>query len=113
MRRLGIGLLKKSGEKRGYCRELSKEGNFKDDNKRTWTGKVFATITNPVKKEYTGSAPKCTNCPFHHYPETPCRVCTNCNRLGNFAKDCRAGPKIVTPLNAKKLMGNYGVIGET
>ncbi|GKD39561.1 reverse transcriptase domain-containing protein [Tanacetum coccineum] len=28
-------------------------------------------------------------------------MCTNCNRLGHSAKDCRAGPKMVTPLNAK------------
>ncbi|GKE40724.1 hypothetical protein Tco_1464129 [Tanacetum coccineum] len=30
--------------------ETSKEGNVKSDNKRARTGKVFATITNPVKK---------------------------------------------------------------
>ncbi|GJR78239.1 hypothetical protein Tco_0149024 [Tanacetum coccineum] len=45
------GSLKKSYVKRGYGGELSKEGNFKGDNKRKRTGKVFATITNPVKKE--------------------------------------------------------------
>ncbi|GKD44883.1 hypothetical protein Tco_1269528 [Tanacetum coccineum] len=45
------GSLKKSSVKRGYGRELSKEGNFKGDNKRKRAGKVFATITNPVKKE--------------------------------------------------------------
>ncbi|GJX92091.1 reverse transcriptase domain-containing protein [Tanacetum coccineum] len=106
------GSLKKSGEKRGDGGELSKEGNFKNDNKRTRTGKVFATITNPVKKEYTSSAPKCINCPSHHYPETPCCVCTNCNRLGHFAKDCRAGPKMVTPLNAKNPTAAHGVCYE-
>ncbi|GJZ67728.1 putative reverse transcriptase domain-containing protein [Tanacetum coccineum] len=78
-----------------------KEGNAKGDNKRARTGKVFVTIPNPVKKEYTGSAPKCTNCTFHHYPETPCRMCSNCNRLGHFAKDCRVRPRMVTPLNAR------------
>ncbi|GJY12917.1 putative reverse transcriptase domain-containing protein [Tanacetum coccineum] len=97
------GSLKKSGGKRGDDGEPSKEGNVRGDNKRIRTGKVFAIITNPVKKEYTGSAPKCTNCPFHHYPEMPCHMCTNCNYLGHFAKDCRVRPKIVTPLNAKNL----------
>ncbi|GJX37149.1 reverse transcriptase domain-containing protein [Tanacetum coccineum] len=29
------------------------------------------------------------------------RTCTNYNRLGHFTKDCRAGPKVVNPLNAK------------
>ncbi|GJY87014.1 reverse transcriptase domain-containing protein [Tanacetum coccineum] len=67
------GSLKKSGGKRGDGRDPSKEGNVKGDNKRTRTRKVFATITNPVKKEYTG----------------------------HFAKDCRARPKMVTPLNAR------------
>ncbi|GJS19708.1 putative reverse transcriptase domain-containing protein [Tanacetum coccineum] len=95
------GSLKKSGEKRGDGGEPSKEGNFKGDNKRTRAGKVFATITNPVKKEYTGLAPKCTNCPFYHFPDMPCRMYTNCNRLGHFAKDCRAGPKMVTQPNAR------------
>nr|GEX16048.1 uncharacterized mitochondrial protein AtMg00810-like [Tanacetum cinerariifolium] len=71
---------------KGGCRSLkgnrgesSKEGNVKGDNKRVRIGKLFSTITNPVKKEYTGSAPKCTNCKFHHIPESPCRMCTNYN----------------------------------
>ncbi|GKE58382.1 reverse transcriptase domain-containing protein [Tanacetum coccineum] len=55
------GSLKKSGEKRENDGEPSKEGNVKGDNKRARTGKVFATITNPVRNEYTSSAPKCTN----------------------------------------------------
>ncbi|GJX05548.1 reverse transcriptase domain-containing protein, partial [Tanacetum coccineum] len=95
------GSLRKSGARRGDGGEPSKEGNFKVDNKRTRNGKVFATITNPVKKEYTGLGPKYTNCPLYHYLETPCRKCTNYNRLGYFAKDCRAGPKMVTPLNTQ------------
>ncbi|GJR05666.1 putative reverse transcriptase domain-containing protein [Tanacetum coccineum] len=31
----------------------------------------------------------------------PCRTYTNCNRLGNFAKDHKAGPRLVNPVNAK------------
>ncbi|GJS59831.1 putative reverse transcriptase domain-containing protein [Tanacetum coccineum] len=95
------GSLKMSGEKRGNGGEPSKEGNVKGDNKRARTGKVFATITNLVRKEYTGSAPKCANCNFHHHPEMPCSACTKCNPLGHFANDCRAGPRMVNPLNAK------------
>nr|GEU97411.1 reverse transcriptase domain-containing protein [Tanacetum cinerariifolium] len=52
------GSLKKSGEKIGNGEEPSKERNVKGNNKRARTEKVFATITNPVRKEYTGSAPK-------------------------------------------------------
>ncbi|GJZ17166.1 hypothetical protein Tco_0553289 [Tanacetum coccineum] len=51
-----------------------------------------------VRREYTGSTPKCTNCNFHHHPETPCRAC---NRLGHFAKNYRARPKMVNLLNAR------------
>ncbi|KAK1429813.1 hypothetical protein QVD17_12062 [Tagetes erecta] len=28
------------------------------------------------------------NCPFHHSPETPCRRCNTCQRIGHLAKDC-------------------------
>ncbi|GKC24551.1 reverse transcriptase domain-containing protein, partial [Tanacetum coccineum] len=44
------GSLKRIGERRGDGEESSKEGNVKDDNKRARIGKVFATITNPVRK---------------------------------------------------------------
>ncbi|GJZ25998.1 putative reverse transcriptase domain-containing protein [Tanacetum coccineum] len=104
--------LKRSVERRGDGRESSKEGNVKGDNNRARIGKVFATITNPVRKEYTGSAPKCTNCNFYHVPETPCQMCTNYNRLGHFAKDCRAGPKMKTLLNAKNPTTAYGACYE-
>ncbi|GKA93770.1 putative reverse transcriptase domain-containing protein [Tanacetum coccineum] len=95
------GSLKRTGERKGDSGESSKEGNVKGDNKRARTGKVFAIITNPVRREYTGSTPKCTNCNFHHHPEMPCCACTNYSCLGHFAKDFRAGPKMVNPLNAR------------
>ncbi|GKD72766.1 reverse transcriptase domain-containing protein [Tanacetum coccineum] len=102
------GSLKKNTEKRGNGGEPSRDGNVKDDNKRSKTGRVFATTTNPVRKEYTGAAPKCTNCNFHHNPKMPYRMCTNCNRLGHFAKDCRAGPRMVNPLNPRNLIAARG-----
>ncbi|GJX26645.1 putative reverse transcriptase domain-containing protein [Tanacetum coccineum] len=95
------GSLKRTGERRGDGGESSKEGNVKGDNKRAGAEKVFAIITNPVRKEYTGSAPKCTNCNFHHNPKMPCHICTNRNHFRNFAKDCRAGPRMVNPLNTR------------
>ncbi|GJV35268.1 putative reverse transcriptase domain-containing protein [Tanacetum coccineum] len=95
------GALKKVTEKRGNNGELNRDGNARNDNKRSRTGRAFATNTNPVRKEYTGNAPKCTNCNYHHQPEVPCRLCTNCNRFGHISKDCRVGPRIVNPLNAR------------
>ncbi|GJR55930.1 putative reverse transcriptase domain-containing protein, partial [Tanacetum coccineum] len=110
------GSLKKNTEKRGNSGELSRDGNVKDDNKRARTGRAFATTTNPVRREYTGTTPKYTNCSFHHNPEMPCRTCTNCNRLGNFAKDCRARPRMVTQVNARNpttALGAYFECGGT
>ncbi|GKB07162.1 putative reverse transcriptase domain-containing protein [Tanacetum coccineum] len=88
------GSLKKNTEKRGNDEEPSRDGNVRDEKKRSRTGKAFSTTTNSARREYMGVAPKCTNCNFHHHPEMPCRTCMNCNRLGNFAKDCRAGPRM-------------------
>ncbi|GJY79352.1 putative reverse transcriptase domain-containing protein, partial [Tanacetum coccineum] len=55
------GSLKKNTKKRGNGGEPSRDGNVKGDNKRSRTGRGFATTTNPVRKEYTGLAAKCTN----------------------------------------------------
>ncbi|GJU38110.1 reverse transcriptase domain-containing protein [Tanacetum coccineum] len=95
------GSLKKNTKKRGNGGEPSRDGNARDDNKRFRTGRVFAIFANPVRKEYMGAAPKCTNCNYHYLPETLCCMCMNCNRFGHFAKDCRVGPRMVNPLNAR------------
>ncbi|GKC99725.1 hypothetical protein Tco_1170000, partial [Tanacetum coccineum] len=63
------GALKKISENRGNNGEPSRDGNVRDDNKRSRTGRAFAIITNPVRKEYTGAAPKCPNCNYYHQLE--------------------------------------------
>ncbi|GJT49478.1 putative reverse transcriptase domain-containing protein [Tanacetum coccineum] len=52
------GSIKKNLEKRGNEGEPSKDRNGRDDNKRTRTGNDFATTAYPVRREYTGMAPK-------------------------------------------------------
>nr|GEX00983.1 hypothetical protein [Tanacetum cinerariifolium] len=106
------GSLKKNTVKRGNGEESSRDGNAKDDNKRSKTRRAFVTVTNPDRKEYTGKAPKCPNCNYHHRPDVPCRWCTNCNRFGNIAKDCRVGPKVVNPLNARNSTAARGACFE-
>ncbi|GJT24488.1 putative reverse transcriptase domain-containing protein [Tanacetum coccineum] len=95
------GSIKKNPEKRGNKGEPSKDRNGKDDNKRTRTGNAFATTTNPVRRENTGTTPKCTTCNFYHLPEAPCRTCFKCNRPGHLAKDCRVVPRNMNPVNAR------------
>ncbi|GKF48969.1 reverse transcriptase domain-containing protein, partial [Tanacetum coccineum] len=54
------GSIKKNPEKRGNRGEPSKDRNVRDDNKRTRTGNAYATTTNPVGRENTGTIPKCS-----------------------------------------------------
>ncbi|GJV62111.1 putative reverse transcriptase domain-containing protein [Tanacetum coccineum] len=95
------GTIKKNPEKRGNGGEPSKDRNGRDDNKRTRMGNDFATTANPVRGGYTSTAPKCATCNYHHSPETPCRICFNCNCIGHFARDCRVVPRNVNPINAR------------
>ncbi|GJU12926.1 putative reverse transcriptase domain-containing protein [Tanacetum coccineum] len=95
------GSLKKNPEKRGNRGEPSKDRNERDDNKRTRIGNAFATTTNPVRREYTCTTPKCTTCNSHHPPKTPCRAYFNYNRPRHFAKDCIVVPRNVNPINAR------------
>nr|GEV30925.1 reverse transcriptase domain-containing protein [Tanacetum cinerariifolium] len=91
----------KKVEKRGNLGETSRDKNGRDDNKRTRIGNAFATTTNPVGRENTGTWPMCTTCNSYHAPGGPCRTCFNYNRLGHLAKDCRGVPKNVNPVNAR------------
>nr|GEY90214.1 putative reverse transcriptase domain, ribonuclease H-like domain protein [Tanacetum cinerariifolium] len=95
------GSIKKIPEKSRNKGEPSKDRNERDDNKRTKTENAFATTANPVRREYTGTAPKCTAYNYYHSPETPCRTCFNYNHLGHFAKDCRVVLRNVNPINVR------------
>nr|GEU94860.1 hypothetical protein [Tanacetum cinerariifolium] len=88
-------------EKRGNVEEPRKDKNGRDDNKRTRTRNAFATTVNPIGRENTGTWPKCTTCNSYHAPGGPCRICFNCNRPGDLAKDCRGVPRNVNPVNAR------------
>ncbi|GJY97521.1 hypothetical protein Tco_0514431 [Tanacetum coccineum] len=98
---LSNGSIKKNPEKRGNGGEPSKDRNARDDNKRTRIGNAFATTINPIRRENTGTIPKCTTCNTHHSPGVPYFTCFNYNRPCHFAKDCRDVPRNVNPINAR------------
>nr|GEX81395.1 putative reverse transcriptase domain-containing protein [Tanacetum cinerariifolium] len=95
------GTIKKNPKKRGNRGEPSKDMNGRDDKKRTRMVNTFAMTANPVRGGYTGKAPKCTTCGYHHLPETPYRSCFNCNRPGQFARGYRVVPRNMNPINAR------------
>nr|GEV05045.1 reverse transcriptase domain-containing protein [Tanacetum cinerariifolium] len=95
------GCIKKNHEKRENREEPSNDRNGREDNKRTRTGNAIASTTNPVRRENTGTVPKCTTCSTYHPPGAPCRTCFNCNRPGHFANDCTDLPRNVNLVNAR------------
>ncbi|GJR17150.1 putative reverse transcriptase domain-containing protein [Tanacetum coccineum] len=107
------GTIKKV-EKRGNVGEPSKDRNGRDANKRTRTVNAFATTMNPVKRENTGTWPKCTTCNSYHAPGGPYRTCYNYNRPSHLAKDCRSVPRNVNPINVRNpLLGHEYECGST
>ncbi|GKE37962.1 hypothetical protein Tco_1461367 [Tanacetum coccineum] len=100
------GSIKKNPKKRGNVGESSKDRNTREDNKRIRTRNAFATTANPVTGGYTGAAPKCTTCGYHHSPETTCRSCFNCNHLGLEARGNQQNQ--VVAANGVQGRGNQG-----
>ncbi|KAJ0603514.1 putative nucleotidyltransferase, Ribonuclease H [Helianthus annuus] len=69
-----------------------KNNNGKGQNsKEVKETKAYVTTTtnNPGKKSYTGTAPKCNKCPFHHYGECRGPKCSKCGRFGHRTEVCR------------------------
>ncbi|GJZ19940.1 putative reverse transcriptase domain-containing protein [Tanacetum coccineum] len=83
----------KKVKKRGNVGEPSKDRSGRDNNKRTRNVNAFATTVNHVRRENTGTWPKCTTCNSYHAPGGPCRICFNCNQPGHLARDCRGVPR--------------------
>ncbi|GKA19487.1 putative reverse transcriptase domain-containing protein [Tanacetum coccineum] len=94
------GTIKKV-EKKGNMGEPNKDRNGRDDNKRTRTVNAFATTMNPVRRENTGTWPKCTTCNSYHALGGPCRTCYNYNRPGHLAKNYRSVLRNVNHVNVR------------
>ncbi|GKD56731.1 putative reverse transcriptase domain-containing protein [Tanacetum coccineum] len=70
-------------------------------NEAVRNGSLKRNTEKIVRREYTGTTPKCRNCNLHHLLESPCRACFSCNHLGHLAKDCRVVPRMVNLVNAR------------
>ncbi|GJR37425.1 hypothetical protein Tco_1213109 [Tanacetum coccineum] len=84
--------IKKNHEKRGNGGETSKDRNGRDDNKRTRPENAFATTTNPVRRENTGTAPKVVprnvNPVNARNPTASRRACYECRGTDHFKAAC-------------------------
>ncbi|GKA07947.1 putative reverse transcriptase domain-containing protein [Tanacetum coccineum] len=75
-------------EKRGNGGEPSRDRNVKDDNKRIRTGNDFATIANPMRREYTGTTPKMVNPVNARSPTAARGACFECGGTDHLKVAC-------------------------
>ncbi|GJY28296.1 hypothetical protein Tco_0404063 [Tanacetum coccineum] len=79
-----MGSLKNNIEKRGNSGESSRDGNARDDNKRSRIGRAFSTTTNSARREYTGAAPKLN---ARHLTAAR-KVCFECGSTDHYKAAC-------------------------
>ncbi|KAD3640598.1 hypothetical protein E3N88_29821 [Mikania micrantha] len=91
------GAIKKEAEsaKAGTSKKSDKRPAKKQKMARNFAATTQAPMLNQptplqIRKPYTGTAPLCNSCPFHHLPNIPCRHCTNCGRFSHTVNHCRS-----------------------
>ncbi|GJV62263.1 putative reverse transcriptase domain-containing protein [Tanacetum coccineum] len=89
------GAMKKITEKRGNNGEPSRDGNSRDDNKRSMTRRAFATITNPIKKDQRSNW---VENPLNARNPTATRgVCFKCGGANQYKAACPRLNRAPTP----------------
>ncbi|KAD4385652.1 hypothetical protein E3N88_25821 [Mikania micrantha] len=90
------GALKKEADsnKAGTSKKQDKRPAKKQKVVRNFAATTQAPMINQpplqIRKPYTGTAPLCNSCQYHHPPNVPCRHCTNCGRFGHLVTHCRS-----------------------
>ncbi|GJW74292.1 putative reverse transcriptase domain-containing protein [Tanacetum coccineum] len=108
---VSCGTLTKGSDKRKGVEEPSKTGGSWKDNKKAKTGTGFVAIA-PTRNETVRYNPRCSKCYIIHLKNRMCRLCFNCQKLGHFAKDCRAPNRQAAPVNAVRMNNHPRVCHE-
>ncbi|GKA03186.1 putative reverse transcriptase domain-containing protein, partial [Tanacetum coccineum] len=82
------GSLKNNTEKRGNSGESSNDGNARDDNKRSRTGRAFTTTTNPARREDCKVVPRMVNSVNARNLTTARGVCFECGSIDHYKAAC-------------------------
>ncbi|GKA81507.1 putative reverse transcriptase domain-containing protein [Tanacetum coccineum] len=107
---VSCGTLTKGNEIRKGVEETSKQGGWRNDDKRAKVSKGFVAAT-PYRNGYAGPHLKCAKCWTHHPEGGHCLVCFNCQKPGHFARNCRMPIKQVAPINAVRGEHEPGTLG--
>nr|GEW75746.1 putative reverse transcriptase domain-containing protein [Tanacetum cinerariifolium] len=74
-------------------------------NEKEKVGKGFVATTAPRNKN-VGSYPKCAKCSAYHPEGGLCRLYYNCQKLGQFARDCQEPVRQVVSVSAVRMENN-------